>query len=141
MIDLGIRAQQPEDIPFIFATWLWCVALCSPGKHSAKSRTAYRQHRRVVESILSRSATLVAHLPDDPNIIIGYICVEKLPAPSARPVIHFLYVKGPWRNMGVGKLLLGELDPNVCCCSHMSKGLQEFLPKYPGLIYNPKLAR
>ena len=137
----AIRALRPSDLSFIYATWLrqivmgYCVGL----EPSTSSRAVYHRHKRIIDGILSRSATLVATLPDDSDVILGYLVVEKLADPDARPVIHWAYTKGPWRGMGVARLLFGELDPQRCVCSHLAKAVD--LCKWPGLVFDPRSVR
>ena len=112
------------------------------GYDDVKSTKAlYHKHYATIERILSRAATLIATLPGEPDVILGYLVVEKLEDPQARPVVHFLYVKGPWRGNGVAKFLMGDLDPNKCVCSHLSRAVQDRLDDFPGLVYAPRYAR
>ncbi len=140
-MDLGVRALGAEDLPFVYATWLKQVVKNCVGFEHLSDARLYHKQMQVVKSILSRAATLVAHLPDDPHVILGYLVLEKSRR-VARPIIHWIYVKSPWRENGIAAQLLGELSPNDCVASYMSRVTQgKIISKYPGLQFDPGLAR
>lgn len=63
----------------------------------------------VVHSIIERGDVLVAHFPDNRDLFIGWIALDR-EDPSC---VHWMYVKGNFRNAGYAKRMLAELGPDV----------------------------
>jgi len=138
-MELCVRAASDADLAFIHATWKRQIIRCGVRPRSELSeRELYTKATHVVNALLHRSATLIACLPDDPSVILGYLVVE-LSSTVDKPIIHFCYTKGPWRGMGVMRLLFKDLHPNNCYASHLTKSLK--LKNFPGLVFKPELAK
>jgi len=60
-------------------------------------------HDIILKKILTKCTLLVACDPDDPDVIWGYVAFN-----AENPVLHFVYVKGAFRRMGIGTRLLDE---------------------------------
>ena len=60
-------------------------------------------HDIVLKKILNKCTLLVACDPDDPDVIWGYVAFDQ-----ENPVLHFVYVKGAFRKMGIGTRLMDE---------------------------------
>ena len=74
-------------------------------------------HDIILKKILNKCTLLVACDPDDPDVIWGYVAFDAgLPVPgnsgsyelNRTPVLHFVYVKGAFRRMGIGNRLMDE---------------------------------
>lgn len=100
-----MRTGTSEDFSFVFATWLRSYKHSSHFAKRIPDRTFYVRHHAVIERILARGAELLVACPADaPETILGYLVREGA-------TLHFLYVKGPFRRMGVAKALVGEYRP------------------------------
>lgn len=91
---------------------------------------------KVIEKILRGGAkTLVACPTDDYNQILGWICYEHL---GKDVVIHYIYIKDTYREMGLAKLLLKKagVSPtaNRLLISHSTYILRP-IHKKTGIIY------
>lgn len=68
-------------------------------------------HRPIMARILNRpnATTIIACSKEDPNIIIGWILVEK--TKEINPVIHYVYVKEVIQSEGLAKALVKSAIP------------------------------
>ena len=81
---------------------------------------------------------LVACNPSDPSQLYGYILAGE---EEGVIVIHFLYVKHTFRNMGIGKTLLdavGHSSDNAAVYTHHTRMADRLSSKY-NLVYHPYL--
>lgn len=62
-------------------------------------------HDIILKKILTNCTLLVACDPEDPDVIWGYVAFD---GNGPSPVLHFVYVKGAFRRMGIGTRLLNE---------------------------------
>ena len=83
-------------------------------------------HDIILKKILTNCTLLVACDPEDTDVIWGYIAFDQVD-----PVLHFVYVKGAFRRMGIGTRLLSEagliLDEPVVV-SHRTESLFKAFP-------------
>src|SRR5436309_249818 len=100
------RPGTDADWPFVFATWLRCYRYSSAFAKPIPEEVFFRFHHAVIQRILSRGASLrIAHLADEPGVILGYLVTEP-------GVVHFVYVKKPFRRNGIARSLFRGTDPN-----------------------------
>ena len=83
-------------------------------------------HDIILKKILTNCTLLVACDPEDPDVIWGYVAFDQVD-----PVLHFVYVKGAFRRMGIGTRLLNEArlmlnEPVIV--SHRTEGLFKAWP-------------
>lgn len=141
-----IRRATEADHAFVIGTWLRSY------REDQLSADAYAKHipddvfygeeghRGVVRELLSRHGAFILAHSETPDDMYGFICADL-------PVLHYLYVKGPFRRLGFGKRLMHhagfvhtseailETFANVIC-SHATRSF-EFLRRDYGAIYNP----
>lgn len=129
-VPFEIRAYEPthadgteRDRPFVTSGWLRSY---ERAHHTAKARhkpylthenrqlgallrdAYYVQHGRVVNELLDTSTVLVAHFEGDADNLLGFACGERH-QPGGVAVVHYVYVKGTWRQNGVARGLVDEL--------------------------------
>jgi ribosomal protein S18 acetylase RimI-like enzyme len=87
-------------------------------------------HDIILKKILTNCSLLVACDPEDTDVIWGYVAFDQVD-----PVLHFVYVKGAFRRMGIGTRLLRQfmnslpgdpLEPVIV--SHRTEGLFKAWP-------------
>ena len=111
-LDIGIRRLLPEDINFILHSW----KLSYRAYRREWTNTFYyaEMHRRIVR-LLERTPTVrVACNPLDVTRIYGWVIAEN-------PVLHYLYVKEPFRGAGVALSLVAEVglaSASKILCTH-----------------------
>lgn len=117
-----IREGLPEDLPFIYSTWLKWYAKNSPIAKKISSRWFYQCHHRLIESLFQSNTTQIhcAVFPETPEVIAGYLVSSIAPwkniAAQLRkdwpgvdaevekfgdnPVLHFAWVNMPYKLQG-----------------------------------------
>lgn len=128
-----LRSIAADDLGFIRSTW-------SDSYHDgsrdvqrlAFSRYRDRMHQRIDRIVTRKSAeTIVAHIPGDPNHLLGYVVGEG-------EVLHYVYVRPARRNYGLGRALLDAWyagHPGVEASHDTKSGAR--LIRALNLTYNP----
>lgn len=80
---------------------------------------------------------MIAHPVDEPDVIIGYMVFEP---PEENPLVHFIYVKKPFREMGVANTLIKGTEIGNAVFTHWTNEMHWITRKYPGLVFDPYLA-
>ena len=99
----------------------------------------YAQHHVLVEGLCQTATITVCVNAADHSQIFGYIAHESI---EGQPVVHYVYVKEPYRLLGLSKLLLqqaGVALDRPFFCTHRTQVIKHIEGKYP-CIYNPYLA-
>lgn len=131
-----IRPGVVEDIRFIFNSWL--KSYRDANAVAGVPNTLYfKGQHEVVERILARPGllVLVACTPEDEKQILGYVVASET---KAGTVLHWLYVKHPFRGFGIAR----ELEKRAV---HSSSSVQyshrtkyvDGIVKRRGYIFNP----
>ena len=97
-----IRIAKKEDISFVYSTWLKSYKHGSPLTKYTKRELFFEVHQRILDELLSKSKVIIACKDDDEDLIFGYIVFEP-------HIMHYVYVKEPFRNYGIGKRLIQEV--------------------------------
>lgn len=140
MEEIKVRNSNPEDTAFIVSTWEKHFRKHNTGIVFFVRKETYDEwHPKVIKRILQRPTTnvLVAADKEDPSVIYGYLCYEKLSDNLA--VIHYCYIKSNFRKMGIAKELLkkSEIDlEKQVEFTHDTNEMKWIWSKYPKLNYN-----
>lgn len=93
--------------------------------------TYYKRVRARIDALIRRGAEIkLAVDPDDPNIILGWMCAEA-------PVLHYVYVKEAYRGQGIAMTLLaavGLAAQKILPCSHWTPFAEQVAAKHPALL-------
>lgn len=98
-----IRDPKGDDLAFVLNSWLKSARSVGPAKLMT-NETYYGGFRDECVRKLDDGYVLVACNPEDEDQIYGWIA-------ASNGVIHYLYVKLPFRNYGIGKALVRECVP------------------------------
>lgn len=134
-----VRQATQGDVNFIFNSWLKSAHGNLPKLTEIPHNIFYSEHHKLLEKILRRCTVLIACDKNDQTVIYGYIVAEII---YGFPVIHYVYVKQPFRRLGIAKMLLNCLETNndsVIFTSHISKSFNAHLSNKRHFIYNPYL--
>jgi hypothetical protein len=105
---VAFRAMTAADVPFVMDTWSKCWRV-SPWAGTIPNNRIHEIVRETVAGLLSRGARVeIACAKSDPDKILGYTCHEHLPEST---VIHWTYVKDPYRQMGLATELIERNAP------------------------------
>lgn len=125
----NIREASPNDVEFIYATWLNSYHYDSWTKHTQKS-IFFNNYKKVIDHILLDAKTLVACDINDTNVIYGYLVYDEN--------LHYLYVKESFREFGIAKSLVAKAFKDQSFqCTHKTRKSVPILRKKPNIIYNP----
>lgn len=131
------RPLALEDKSFFFNSWLKSFRFGTLCKNVENTIYYLNQHK-IIEGIVKRSKVVVCCNADDPKLIYGYICWEIV---DGQFVLHFMYVKEPYRKLGLAKMLMqqtGHDFTTLGCYTHQTKVSYYYEEKY-NLIYHPYL--
>ena len=107
---VGVRDALAEDKPFVIDAWLMSFRQSHfAGPISAKR---YRDIYSVEISDLilrPQSHVRVAYNRENTGQIFGFLCFEE---GHKFPVVHYLYVKKPFRLMGIAMMLMRDAGVN-----------------------------
>ncbi len=100
---IRFRSLVPADVPFVATSWLR-----SYGDHGRAVRGVHagrdmEDYAPVIDKLLRRCTTVIAHNADSPQHIIGWACIE---ATGNSGVVHYVYVKRPYRRNGFAGAML-----------------------------------
>ncbi len=123
-----IRDFKETDRAFVKATFLRGLYHGDSWFSVMPKDLFMRCYAPVVEALIVRNFVKVACLTDDPDVIIGYSIVN----PTLQ-VLHWIYVKKPFRGMGIGKALIPTL---VTTFTHLTRAGKSLLDKYKA-VFNP----
>lgn len=99
MSNIVIRDPKPEDVAFIYSTWLKGQYHGSEFFKASSRQSYFKHYAAFVESVLINPNTKinVACLEDDIDIIISY-CVY-----TTSGALYWVYTKDGWRGQGWAK--------------------------------------
>lgn len=136
---VNIRPFNQSDLSFIFGTWLNSYYYGSRFTEKIKKTIYFDHHHQIIQRIIDHPKTdiLVACSDEDQNTIFGYLVAQDY----LKPIIHYLYIKGPFQGFGIARELVLEsgLNPNDCYFTHWTRDTGWVLDKYPEAVYNPYL--
>lgn len=120
---IQIRSGREDDAPLIISTWVNSYRYSLPDYRRFIRRMYFAWHRALVYDILRRSTAvvLVACDPEMDSVLYGYLVGEI--NRTDRPVVHYMYVKEHWQNLGIATALLEFTgwDLNRLYYSHHTK--------------------
>ena len=134
-----------RELGFIYDSWTRAVARDSIWQPNVGKRGVARTpvppslslyyHDITLKKLLPKCTLLAACDPDDLDVILGYVCYEP-------DVLHFVYVKGGFRRLGIGNRLmdeaghLREMRDSPVVVSHRTEHLFKCWPEVKWL-WNP----
>jgi hypothetical protein len=94
--------------------------------------------RETIAGLIGRGAKILAAACGDS--VWGWVCYERK---GDDVVLHYVYVKDPFREGGLGFALTGALFPDAkrVFYTHRTRLGQRIIKKIPGASYVPEIAR
>lgn len=141
-----LRPIKSEDVALVTNSWLTSYR-DSCHVWGVPDQSYFWCMHKVLETLIPRSAVVMAVLEDDPNTILGWVAYEM--ADSAM-ILHYLYVKKAFRGMKIAKKLFQtvyeiENEPPVVIFTARTKHSWSIWEKKlrdstsPLFVYNPYL--
>jgi len=103
-----ITDMREHDHELVVDSWLSSYRN-SPATHDTPSGLYYRRQRKVAMRLLGHSDVKVARPPDWPEGVLGWLCAEQC---EDTFVLHYGYVKAPYRRHGLGRALITAFEPH-----------------------------
>lgn len=100
-----VRDATEADVPFVSDTWKHSYRKGGLSPNCAGVLYWEGQHA-LVARLLSRSMVRVAFNPHAPGQLFGWCCFE---AVDQLGVLHFVYVKAPFRGYGIARELVSAV--------------------------------
>lgn len=134
-----IRSAEAGDLNFVLNSWLKRYRDAIRARF-VSDKVYYAVQHEVITKILQQPGlvALVACNAAEPNQIYGYVIAEKNHIVPDLMLVHWIYVKGPFRKFGLAKSLLSALpqDRSNVHYTHRTRNV-EFLDKNQQAIFNP----
>ncbi len=133
----AIREYRPSDFNFIAHSFLRSQRARQGGLDSLY----YPVFKERLETMLRISKVHVMCAEADLDQIAGYVITSKI---ADWDVVHYLYVKHPFRRLGLAKdalkHVLQSFGERPTICTHLPKNWPSLAEKYK-LIFDPKYVR
>ena len=132
-----LRTLIDDDLPFLFSSWLKSYR----SSHFAEKITNtiyFSDQHKLIEKLIGDSKVVVACNGEDPSQVYGYIVGGEVDGIS---LLHFIYVKHTFRNMGIGKTLLdavGHESDKAAVYTHHTRMSDKLASKY-NFVFHPYL--
>lgn len=129
---VAIRLKESKDEPFIYNSWLQS----NKSKHpNIPASDYYSIYKKIIADALYKSIVVIACNRQDPEFIYGYAVIRPI---DDVKIIHYVYVKKPFRRFGLAKQMLESQDINLKDPVIVTAKAPEFVKGYT-LIYKPEL--
>lgn len=132
-----IRPAQANDINFVLHSWLKRYRDAISAR-LVTDRVYYEKQHAVIRAILGKPGLKISVACDltDENLIYGYCVGEQLTEDWV--IVHWTYVKGPFRKFLVGTALLKDVIGSATNIHYSHRThLVEFLDKNKQAKWNP----
>ena len=144
MITVRAAGAYDGDTAFVRSSWLHHAR--STKAHHVPTTIFYDGIKPLVSSLMHRSIILLAVSAEQPDTILGAVVGE--PALEARHycLIHWCYVKAPFRKHGIASQLvsdlraLGESQARLAVTCHLETEDQTIRTKKRGAVVCPSLS-
>lgn len=134
-LPIRLRPANQEDVPFIFNSWLKSYRN-SLFARNITNTTYFTEHHKLIQRIVKKNQVIVACNDQDPSQVYGYICAGHI---DGIFVLHYIYVKHSFRNLGVGKALLNSFNHDIntaAIYTHHTRIAEKLAAKY-SFLYHP----
>ena len=107
------REMLPDDKNLILATMLRGLYFGKSVFSDMKKQTFMTKYHDIVNALVMNSKVKVSCLKEDESAVLGYVIMSK-----DETVLHWMFCKKPWRNIGVIRDLLPSTISKV---THLSR--------------------
>ena len=134
-LPVRFRGATPDDANFIFNSWLKSYRNSQFARLITNTIYFTEQHK-LIETLLKTCTVIMVCSQTDPNQIYGYSVVEEI---DGILVIHYVYVKHSFRNMGIGNALMekaGYKKETASIYTMHTQAVDRLFHKY-NIIFHP----
>jgi GNAT superfamily N-acetyltransferase len=122
---ISLREKNPSDDDFIIDAWIKGLR-GNTTLGAMPPQIYFKKASKLIQFIYSRSYGVVAADKTDDSVIFGF-CVFRFVGNI--PVIPYIYVKSPFRKLGIGTLLLNEVSKDSKIITNMNPRKEKFFAK------------
>lgn len=101
-MEVHFRKRHQDDDAFIYSTWLRGQRNEGANKHIGNS-IYYANQADAIKPLIERSQAIVACNPTSHEQLYGFLVFDTL---EDIHIAHYLHIKEPFRNLGIGKKML-----------------------------------
>lgn len=139
--DWLIRLAKPEELNFIYSTWLNNYRHDSSLGKSCRNSVFFAEYPSVLDHILHRPLTkvLVTYFEESPDLILAYLVYEP-------GILHYLFTKEIYRSHSIAtSLFMKAFEEDLKKSSpiqltHRTASVEAILKKYNSILnFNPFL--
>lgn len=106
-VPFAIRPFDPEaDQGVVISYWLNSYRR---HVHHVRKHQYFSGQHAIVSALIARSTVLIAHAPESPDVVYGWICGEPSGGPEEWTMIHYAFVKEAYQGFGIGRALVSAL--------------------------------
>lgn len=135
-----IRLARPEDFNFIANSYLKSYR-SAPETKAMINDIYFPEYKARLEHMARTGTILVACAREDEDQIFGYVILGVV---GNYPVLHYVYVKFPFRHVGIGKALalsaIPDFGERITVVTHQPRNWAGTSSRYK-LIYDPKYSK
>jgi hypothetical protein len=129
------RSPTPDDLQFIMSSWLHSNRN-SDFANYINNDTYYKLHEPLIKVLIAASMVTMICDKEDPSHVYGYAVYE---LPNDKLILHYIYIKFNYRNMGLAKQCLQTIYPlfgeTDCYLTHIDRTMtrvsQDSITKEP----------
>lgn len=128
-----VRPGGESDWPMVADAWVQSHRASSRATKISEAGTFFPHHHRMVDRLLKAEdlEVRVAAPRDDDFTAYGFAVLQP-------GLCHMVYVKMPFRRLGIAKRLLSGIQTEGLVFTYWTSAVGEWIyDKYPGLKYNP----
>jgi hypothetical protein len=127
---IKVRHARADDRAFIENAWRATMLALSSSAQGAEPGHFHGEMTRVFERIIPGSTLRVASDVVDDSTLVGFAC-------ATGPELHYVYIAGPFRKMGVVARLLEGLEIKRYTF-RTDPGMRRLRPRERGWVYTPR---
>lgn len=140
-LPIKLRPVASTDVDFLISSWTKSYRQ-SYFAQKIPNEIYFTEHKKIIARRFQDSSALIAYHDRDEDQICGYIVYAPAKHRTACLLVHYVYVKHPFRRLGVGKALLSEAIADAShapgtpiVVSHITSNFTKFCPEE--VAYNP----
>lgn len=132
------RPYLNDDIPFIQNSWGSSYYKGANYSKYLSPEEFHKSHRPIRESLFKKPniAIVLAVAEKDSSLILGWVAVEK-PAKSPVTILHYIYVKQAFKDLGIASELLHKVtNHNSVLYTHLTDKAERLMHKKRQKYFN-----
>lgn len=135
----GVLLREPDEDEKGYIISSWCKSnRLAPAHKNTRSSVYFPEHKAIILNLLDKSEVVCAAHKTDRSQMYAWACFSKK---INTPILHYLFVKETFRNLGFGKSLLDLVGKGPIVTTHRTLEFDAFAMKVDlDFIYNPYIA-